>query len=120
MKGEPFTRAHQSAEKKRKRWHDHEELFWAVREWAVRIGVKAPQVRLQAMEKQWGMMPSPGEMLLHPQLLMLPRDLGEYVIAHELVHLLVPNHSKLFKSFLYAYLPDWEEREQRLQSYSAT
>ncbi|NEQ21114.1 MAG: M48 family metallopeptidase [Microcoleus sp. SIO2G3] len=33
-----------------------------------------------------------------------------------LVHLLVPNHGKVFKSFMYAYLPDWEEREQQLQS----
>ncbi|MEP0851847.1 DUF45 domain-containing protein [Funiculus sociatus GB1-A4] len=29
--------------------------------------------------------------------------------------MLVPNHSKIFKSFMYAYLPDWEEREQLLQ-----
>ncbi|MEW5861339.1 MAG: YgjP-like metallopeptidase domain-containing protein [Cyanobacteriota bacterium] len=32
------------------------------------------------------------------------------------MHLLVPNHKKVFKNFMYAYLPDWEEREQQLQS----
>ncbi|WP_348239354.1 hypothetical protein [Trichocoleus sp. Lan] len=32
------------------------------------------------------------------------------------MHLLVPNHKKVFKSFLYTYLPDWEEPEQQLQS----
>jgi predicted metal-dependent hydrolase len=37
------------------------------------------------------------------------------VIVHELVHLLAPNHGKVFKSFLYAYLPDWEERERQLR-----
>ena len=36
-------------------------------------------------------------------------------MVHELVHLLVPNHGRVFKSFLYAYLSDWEERERRLQ-----
>jgi hypothetical protein len=41
--------------------------------------------------------------------------LAEFVIVHELVHLLVPNHGKVFKCFMYAYLPDWEEREQQLQ-----
>lgn len=50
--------------------------------------------------------------------LALPPDLGEFVFVHELVHLLVPNHGKVFKSFMFAYLPDWEEREQRLHSYS--
>jgi predicted metal-dependent hydrolase len=38
------------------------------------------------------------------------------VIVHELAHLLAPNHDKVFKSFVYAYLPDWEERERRLRS----
>jgi hypothetical protein len=42
--------------------------------------------------------------------------LAEFVIVHELVHLLVPNHGKVFKSFMYAYLPDWEKREQQLHS----
>jgi hypothetical protein len=34
--------------------------------------------------------------------------------VHELVHLLAPNHGKVFKSFMSAYLPDWEEREKLL------
>ena len=45
----------------------------------------------------------------------LPKPLGEFVVVHELVPLLVPNQGRVFKSFLYAYLPDWEEREQRLE-----
>jgi predicted metal-dependent hydrolase len=52
---------------------------------------------------------------LDAQLLKLPKELGEYVIVHELVHLLAPNHGKVFKSFMLAYLPDWEDRETRLQ-----
>jgi predicted metal-dependent hydrolase len=42
----------------------------------------------------------------------VPRSAGEYVIGHELVHLLAPNHGKVLKSFMAAYLPDWEEREK--------
>ncbi|WP_238360794.1 M48 family metallopeptidase [Iningainema tapete] len=41
---------------------------------------------------------------------------SSFVIVHELVHLLVPNQGKRFKCFMYVYLPDWEEREQRLQA----
>ncbi|MFN9857482.1 MAG: M48 family metallopeptidase, partial [Pseudanabaena sp.] len=50
------------------------------------------------------------------ELLQLPKELGEFAIVHELVHLLVPNHGKVFKMFMFAYLPDWEERELKLQS----
>jgi hypothetical protein len=38
--------------------------------------------------------------------------------VHELVHLLAPNHGRVFKSFLHAYLPDWQARERRLRAVS--
>ena len=97
------------------RWHDAEELRWAVRGWATRIGVRVAQVHLRPMTTKWASMSTAGRLTLNTELLDLPKDLGEYVIVHELVHLLVPNHGKVFKSFLSAYLPDWEERERRLR-----
>ena len=42
-------------------------------------------------------------------LLKEPRDFQDYVIVHDLLHLQVPNHGKLFKSLLNAYLPKWEK-----------
>ena len=116
----PTSRTQQREEKKLPRrniWHDDEEMRWAVRNWAVRIGVKTPQVRFQAMEKQWATMTTTGWMTLSPELLSLPKDLGEFVIVHELVHLLAPTHGKIFKLFMYTYLPDWEEKEKQLQMY---
>jgi len=59
-----------------------------------------------------------GWLTLDPMRLTMPKGLGEFVIVHELVHLLAPKHSKLFKLFMHAYLPDWEERERRLQGYA--
>ena len=58
-----------------------------------------------------------GRLTLNTGLLSLPEALTEFVIVHELVHLLVPNHGKLFKSFMSAYLPDWEERQDRLRLF---
>jgi len=100
------------------RWHDVEEFRWAVREWATKIGVKVPQVHIRQMKRTWASMSTVGRLTLDVQLLRLPKELGEFVIVHELVHLLAPNHGRVFKSFMFAYLPDWEEREQRLQSRS--
>ncbi|WP_201371449.1 M48 family metallopeptidase [Ktedonobacter robiniae] len=99
-------------------WYDDEEMRWAIRQWATRIGVKEPRVRFQMLGAQWGTITSSGWLTLDPILLRIPKALGEYVIVHELVHQLAPNHGRVFKLFLYAYMPDWEEREKRLQGYA--
>ena len=96
-------------------WHDAEELRWAVRHWAARIGVKAPQVHLREMRRKWASISRVGRLTLNTELIDLPKELGEFVIVHELVHRLAPNHGKVFKSFMHAYLPDWEERDKRLK-----
>lgn len=38
----------------------------------------------------------------------------DYVIVHELVHMKVPNHGKLFKSLMHAFLPEWERLAEKL------
>jgi predicted metal-dependent hydrolase len=96
-------------------WQDSEDLRWAVRSWATRIGVKPARIQVRPMRTKWASISTSGCMTLDTDLLTLPKELGEFVIVHELVHLLVPNHGKVFKSFMYAYLPDWETREKQLQ-----
>jgi len=59
-----------------------------------------------------------GRLTLNTELIGLPKELGEFVIVHELMHRLVPNHGKVFKSFMHAYLPDWESRERRLRDFA--
>nr|CBX27772.1 hypothetical protein N47_C18300 [uncultured Desulfobacterium sp.] len=49
-----------------------------------------------------------GRVSFSSDLLQEPRTFQEFVIVHELLHLQVPNHGKLFKSLMSAYLPDWE------------
>jgi len=116
------------------RWRDADELRWAARHWAARMGVRTPAIHIRPMTTKWGSLsrtithanpghthtsttisPYAGRLTLNSELLTLPRDLGEFVIVHELVHLLAPNHGRVFKSFLHAYLPDWRERERRLR-----
>lgn len=99
-------------------WHDAEELRWAVRHWAARMGIKAPQVYLREMQSKWASISGVGRLTLNTELVEMPKELGEFVIVHELVHRLAPNHGKVFKSFMHAYLPDWQEREIKLHSYS--
>ena len=99
------------------RWQDAEELRWAVRHWASRMGIKAPRVHLREMRSKWASISGVGRLTLNSELLELPKELGEFVIVHELVHRLAPNHGRVFKSFMYAYLPDWETRERKLRQF---
>lgn len=99
-------------------WQDADELRWAVRHWAARMNVTLRSIHLRSMTNKWASISTAGRLTLNSELVLLPRDLGEFVIIHELVHLLCPQsrHSRVFKSFMTAYLPDWHERQERLHS----
>jgi len=98
-------------------WLDAEELKSAALSWADRIGVAISQIQVRQMQSKWASISMAGRLTLNSDLLSIPRGLGEVVIVHELVHLIVPNHGKVFKSFMHIYLPDWEARERLLQAY---
>jgi len=103
------------AEMDKRKIYDADDLKWLVRHWSVKIGVKEPQVHVREMSTKWASISTAGRLTLNAELVSFEYELAEFVIVHELVHLLVPNHGKVFKSFLSAYLPDWSERESRLQ-----
>jgi diacylglycerol kinase family enzyme len=65
-------------------WYDADELKWAVRHWAARIGVAVPQVHLRRMRGKWASISTAGRLTLNAELLDLPKDLGEFVIVQEL------------------------------------
>lgn len=92
-----------------------EDLRWVVQDWASRIDVKMPHVYVRTMRRKWASMSTAGRLTLNEDLCTLPRDLIDLVVVHELVHLLTPHHGQLFKSYLYAYMPDWERREEQLR-----
>ena len=102
------------------RWHDGDDLRWAIRDWAARLGVQVRMITIRRMRTKWASVSTAGRLTMNEELLGLPRDLGEYVIVHELVHLVVPNHGVVFKSLLSAYLPDWQQRARRLNEIGAT
>src|SRR5262249_19215709 len=88
------------------RWHDAEDMRWSARQWAARIGVPLRSVHLRPMAHKWASISTAGRLTLDTALLKLSRDLGEFVLVHELVHLLCPDsgHGRVFKSFLFAYV----------------
>ncbi len=73
------------------------------------------QIQIRAMSQKWASISTSGRLTLNSELLELPRDIGEFVIVHEILHMIAPSHGVVFKSFLYAYLPNWQEREKQLR-----
>jgi hypothetical protein len=96
------------------KWLDREEFKARVLEWAGKLGVKASAVYVRPMRRKWASCSTAGTFSFNDELLGLDRELGDYVIVHELLHFSVPNHGKLWKSLMRAHLGDYEKLENRL------
>jgi predicted metal-dependent hydrolase len=69
------------------------------------------------MQTLWGSSnPRRNTISLNFYLLKARKPCIEYVVLHELVHFLYPNHSKAFYNFLTLYMPDWKNRKQILDN----
>lgn len=80
-----------------------------------KYGVAMPALRVRDMTSRWGScLKSKGIVTLNRRLLAAPRGCIEYVVVHELCHLVHPNHSRQFYGFLAAQMPDWRERKAAL------
>jgi hypothetical protein len=63
------------------------------------------------MKNKWASCSTAGRVSFSADLLNKPRKFRDFVIVHELLHLQVPNHGKLFHSLLKAYVPEWEKMD---------
>ncbi len=68
-----------------------------------------PPIKLLKMKTQWGSCSPSGTIVLNPHLIRAPRECIDYVITHELCHLLEHNHSKRFYTAMDQYFPKWEK-----------
>lgn len=97
-------------------WRDREEFKSRVLEWAAKLGVKATGLYVRPMHRKWASCSTAGTLSFNDELLTMDRELGDYVILHELLHFSVPNHGKLWKALMRAHLGDWEDLERKLNA----
>ena len=81
--------------------------------WAQRLSVQPRLVRVQRMTRKWGSCSTSGIVTLAADLADQDSDFQNFVIAHELLHLRVPNHGRLFKALMTAHIPDWRRHDLR-------
>jgi predicted metal-dependent hydrolase len=105
-------------------WHRsllHDALPGLIRKWEPRLGVEVTGYFLQRMKTKWGSCNHrAGHIRLNTELVRKPRDLLEYVVVHEMVHLLEPTHSERFISILDDYHPGWREARAELNELPLT
>lgn len=86
-----------------------------VEKWEPRLAVKVRRYFVQRMKTKWGSCsPSSQSIRLNTELAKKPRECLEYIVVHEMAHLLEPSHSERFVSILDEFLPRWRQRRDAL------
>ncbi len=92
----------------------NDRLRARVARWSEQLRVQPSQIRIQHMTRKWGSCSSSGWVTFSSDLVRKRVAFQDYVIVHELLHLRLRNHGKLFRSTLRAHLGDnaWATRGQ--------
>ena len=101
-------------------WHKsllHAVVPSLIEKWEPKLNVKVTGYFLQRMKTKWGSCNhKAGHIRLNTELVKKPRDLLEYVIIHEIAHLLAPTHSERFIAILDHHYPAWREARAELNA----
>lgn len=93
----------------------HEAVPVLIRKWEAKLDVTVARYFLQRMKTKWGGCNHRARNIrLNTELVKKPKDLLEYVIVHEMVHLIEPTHSERFVALLDEHYPTWREARAEL------
>ncbi len=99
-------------------WHRsllHAAVPELIRRWEPKLGVEVAGYFLQRMKTKWGgCNHSARNIRLNTELVKKPKDLLEYVVVHEMLHLIAPTHSEQFLTLMSKHYPAWREARAEL------
>jgi len=105
-------------------WHKsllHDAVPGLIRKWERKLGVEVAGYFLQRMKTKWGgCNHRAGHIRLNTELVKKPKDLLEYVVVHELLHLLEKTHNDRFVAMLTRHYPTWREARAELNELPLT
>lgn len=85
--------------------------------WQPLMGVRVERFFVQQMKTKWGSCnPAAGTIRLNTELAKKPQECLEYIVVHEMVHLLEPTHNARFVMLLERFMPNWQAYRDQLNS----
>jgi predicted metal-dependent hydrolase len=81
--------------------------------WSGRLKTKPWVVRVQRMTRTWGSCSTGGIVTIAEDLADQDAGFQDFVIAHELLHLRIPNHGKVFKALMSLHVSGWRSYDVR-------
>ncbi len=90
-------------------------LVERTRYWANWYGVNFERVSIKRASTRWGSCSTKGNINLHYKLFFLPEDFREYVVVHEVCHLLHMNHSQAFWKEVERAVPNWRSIKRKMK-----
>ena len=99
-----------------KKFVDSKQVLQYAKKWEPVMGVHASGWTFRWMKTRWGSCtPRTGKIRLNTKLIFCPEECLEYVLVHELCHLIEPSHNQRFQNYMTKFLPDWKIRRKRLR-----
>lgn len=99
-------------------WHKsllHETIPGMIQQWEPKLGVNVNNYYLQRMKTKWGSCNHRARNIrLNTELVKKPKDLLEYVVVHEMIHLIESTHNDNFVTLLNEHYPTWSEARAEL------
>lgn len=118
IKATPSYLAESATDEEKKLWRDLVSSLVPslIAKWEPIIGVKAGALAFRNMTSRWGScQPATGRICINTRLALYPPDCLEYVVVHELCHLIERGHGPKFKALLDKHLPNWRESKAKLK-----
>ena len=117
-----FVKRRDNLERKKKllkQWYMQKarhHFYKAIEKYQPLVQKEIDRICIREMKTRWGSCnPSKGYINLNLKLIEKPTECIEYVVFHELAHLIHPDHSLRFYDYLDLYMPDWRRRKERLE-----
>ncbi len=85
--------------------------------YAAIMGVRYREIKISSALTRWGSCTSKGTINFAYRLILAPPELADYVVVHELAHLIEMNHSKRFWQIVGRMMPDYKDRQKRLNDW---
>ncbi|MEQ9104481.1 MAG: SprT family zinc-dependent metalloprotease [Rhodothermales bacterium] len=96
------------------RRHLHHRFVEAVAQMR-RYGIGDPELVVRVMKRRWGSCTPTNRIMLNRWLVLAPTYCIDYVVIHELCHIIHPHHGRAFYQLLDRVLPDWRRRKEQLE-----